>query len=170
MTDLKRHSEEIWRSIYIFTTPETEKDIREYVEKLLEKLDLKVWSFCYYGEVVSEDEKIKEDAHITYRIAFPGTTSYDDFRKGMEKAEWKWEDHGYDEPLWVKLGYVIGTRLYKEVEEARKNPDVPLDFGLLQIIFHGFFNDIRYNSREEAEAYFALFSKFMAVRFGLRSI
>lgn len=168
MTDLKRHSEGIWRSIYIFEEVKEQWKIIEKVKEFLKELKLEEWSYCHYGEVKSIEPDRAEKAHVTFRINFPGTTSYDSFRKRIEKEKWKWEDHGYDEPLWVKKAYIIGTRLREEVLKGTKNPDVPLNKEFLRLMFHGFFNDIHYSHKDEVEFYLFMVSDYLRYLYGIK--
>lgn len=167
MTDLSRHSEGIWRSIYVFADLSVQKVIVNWFRGVMKTLGLEEYSWCYYGEVKSTDSKVNEPAHVTFRINFPGTTSYDNFRKEIEKTQWKWEDHGYDEALWVKRAYVAGTKLFEIVDEMIKLPDVPLTNNYLMLLLHGFFNDLDLNSQEEAAFYLFLAQRYLQIRYGL---
>lgn len=163
MTDLLRHSPGIWRSIYVFgeTTIEQAKIVKIIEEELLkQKLE---YSYCHYGEVNDPViPALNEKAHVTFRINFPGTTSYDKFRAFMEKQPWTWEDHGYDEALWVKKAYVIGTKIANEIKGAIKHPDIPFNEQFLMLMFHGCFNDLHYGKKREVELYYALLSDMLS--------
>jgi len=168
MTDLLRHSEGIWRSIYVFALIKEHYRIIEWFKKEMKKLKIEGYSWCHYGEVRGPVPVLCEKEHITFRVDFPGTTSYNSFRADLEKTEWKWEDHGYDEPLWVKRAYELGTKLYEMVMETTKGPDVNMNNNFMRILLHGFFNDAHMNSKEETEFYLFLFQSYLTARYGLR--
>jgi len=168
MTDIMRHSKGIWRSVYYFAPVLEHYIIIEYIEDVLKKLRVDEYSFCHYGNVVSEIPGFSEEAHITFRILFPDEKIYMMFLNEMKKPnnKWKWEDHNYDEALWVKKAYVLGTKLYNMVMEETKNPDVNLNKDFLRLMFHGFFNDAHWGYKQEADFYFYAFKSFLA-KFGL---
>jgi len=166
MTDLLRHSEGYWRSVYIFAEIPDQDMIRDKVVEVLEGLGIE-YSYCHYGEVHSPIEDLREKAHITFRINFPSTLSIQGFQAWLKSKKWEWEDHNYDEALWVKKAYVLGTRLYKEAFKESRSPDVQVNQAFLRIMFHGFFNDMHYTRKEEIEFYHYLFDSMMGYLFAM---
>lgn len=173
MTDLKRHEKGIWRSIYIFAEIKEQWKPKEILEKKLLELNYS-YAFNYYGEIKTERKDLNEKAHITFRIHFPDLEKYQGFLRFLGSEEglfgkYIWEDHGYDEPLWVKRAYIVGTKLAKEILEATDHPDIPLDTNFLRLLFHGCFNNLHYNRKEEVEFYLTLFNSMLAYVYGLRT-
>lgn len=166
MTDLLRHSKGYWRSLFIFAEIEEQHYIKEEVMEALDNLNFE-YSYCHYGGIKSPDLKLEEKAHITFRINFPDLNSLEDFKAWLKTKKWKWEDHNYDEALWVKKAYVLGTKLFKEARKASKSPDVPLDFNFLRLMFHGFFNDLGYSRKREIKFYYFLFDSMLKYLYGL---
>lgn len=161
MTDVKRHSIGYWRSLFVFAPYDEQWKARDAISAKLEEMDVE-YSYCHYGEI--EDEA----PHITFRINFPDMKTMEKFYDFMKSTQFKWEDHNYDEPLWVKKAYVLGTMLARAVVETTQHPDVPLSRDFMRLMFHGYFNDIHYNYKEEANFYFAAFSELLKY-LGLKS-
>jgi len=168
MTDLARHSKGLWRSIYIFSPVKEHYRVLNQMRKVIEELNIEEWSYCHYGRVESSNPQLQEKAHITFRINFPDTDTYIKFKETIDKKKWEWEDHNYDEPLWVKRAYVIGTQLRELVIKAIDNPDVPLDKNFLRLMLHGFFNDIHWSKKDEIEFYLFMLSDYLRLVYGIR--
>jgi len=167
MTDVKRHSEGYWRSMYIFAAYEDQFEIRNTVEAKLKEMHLE-YSYCFYGEIETGNSRVDEKAHITFRVNFLDLKEMEVFKDFLKKQKYTWEDHNYDEPLWVKKAYVIGTRLANELKEAIKNPDVSLNPEFFQLLLHGCFNDLAYNKKDEVELYLTLLKRMLEHLLGFK--
>lgn len=166
MTDLRRHSKGFWRSIYIFKEVKAQLAVALSVCKELDEKGIEDFSYCHYGEVKSTDYRFSEEAHITFRINFPTNESYKEFLEYLGKRKWKYEDHNYDEPLWVKEAYVVGTKLAREIMKLMPEPDIPINANFFRLMLHGCFNDLSWDKRDEAELFHFLFDS-MASSFGI---
>lgn len=149
MTEIKGHSEGIWRTFAVKRTPENDyvpKPIKEWFDS--KKIR---WSFQRYA--VQPDEV----AHISYRIEFPNTKLLTSFRKLISIHYEVLAETSWDEKIGTKRAYELGTKLYhlilEEYSEVRKNSMY------LSIVLHGYFNNANYDYREEAAEYISFLSQ-----------
>ena len=167
MTDILRHSEGIWRSIYIFAEGNKQYPIKLWFVEVMKKLNLTEFSWCHYGEKKCKDSRYAEKEHITFRICFPTPETYGEFLNELNTTEYEFEDHGYDEELWVKKAYVLGTRMYQMIMKETNHPDVPLSDNFLRLMFHGFCNDAHYGYRNEMKTLFYMWKSLAEMLTGV---
>ena len=166
MPDMFRHSKGYWRSIFIFGEfPQKQSKIRDIVCKELDRKKL-VYSYCFYSEVKSTVPKLCEKAHITFRINFPTMLDIDNFEAFLKGKKYSWESHNYDEEITTKMAYVMGSKLANELLKMNKEYPVSLNENFFRIMFHGLFNDLHKDYKDEAKLYFFLFKCMIKYAFG----
>ena len=166
MGDITRHSIGYWRSIFIFGKyPEEQVRIRDAVRKELDSLGY-VYAYCYYSEVNSPVKKLCEKAHITFRINFPLITTIRKFEDFLGKKGYTYESHNYDEELSTKMAYVMGTKIANELLAMSKEHSIGLSNNFYRLMFHGLFNILHKDYKNESELYFYLFKHMIKCAFG----
>lgn len=147
MTDIANHSPEIWRT-FIFYSPHY--TLKKFTEEYCIVFNFR-YSFQNYSEI--EDE----EAHISFRIAFPNSNALEEFRRNLDECILdtpyvKYDEIGYDEGQGIKMAYVLGTELYNSFMENFDLFKCNIS-EFLMLLLHGFFNDLGFVYIDEAKFY-----------------
>jgi len=145
MTEIKGHSEGIWRTFAVKRTEDNDY-VPGAIKEWLDSRNIR-WSFQRYA--VTKDEP----AHISYRIEFSNTKILANFRKFITEHCEVMVETSWDERRETKRAYEFGTKIFnlmiedEDFAKALSHPDY------LMQAFHGFFNNWNRDYREEAEIY-----------------
>jgi hypothetical protein len=142
LSEIHGHSEGIWRTFAVKRTKDTNfvpKEVQEWLDK-----NAPHWSFQRYS--VQENEP----AHISFRIEFPNSKVLDVFRKFLPQHREVLAETSWDEHISVKRAYEFGTRLFFLYLSFEREANLE---AFIQQGFHGFFNDLNQDYREECSIY-----------------
>lgn len=151
MTDLDNHSEGYWRSIFIYREVNSVKgfkyDYFKYLYNVIIPEQLKATKLKYILQCYGGSEY--EEEHITFRILFPTKLQEEMFENFLKDKNVVWQNRNYDEPIWIKEAYVLGTKLADEFQTNGVLYDKKYDMKTILILLHGFFNAMGYYKSTE---------------------
>lgn len=153
MGDETRHSEGIWRSIFIYSNKKNFYNISENVSSYLEKLQI-MFSFQYYYGGKTKD-------HLTFRINFKDISQWNSFKEWMKIQKYRYKDHNYDEEYGTKLAYVLGTHMARSIRKQLSKGEWSLSPNFYRLMFHGMFNNLWYGYQDECSLYMFLTRSMM---------
>jgi hypothetical protein len=147
--DLHNHSLGYWRTFVVYDTEEY-SDAFPLINYL--QSNSIPFSFQVYGE------RPQERKHVSIRTHFSNIGDLEKFQKFVKKQKnLEIEERSYDESVWIKKAYELGTKIYSDfLESMRDINSMPSIDEFLLLAFHGFFNNLGF--LYDAEAKFHLYA------------
>lgn len=151
--DISNHPDYVWRSFIIYHHEyyNVNWSIDEAIQNYCDDNSIRYAKQIYIGG--------KDDDHTAYRIRFPDRDSWFYLaaivNEACKEQQQKFSDMGYDETYRVKMSYVIGTELGKDLKNLSKEMDTmsELSHENIMLIMHGLFNSRNTTYVQEAKFY-----------------